>query len=304
MEDRPQTFDSIDEYIASIPKAVHRAFAEGVVADYLPRYIERVAERRAKDEFEGKQGYWQMFLSRPESGFEGSGHPKVAWSVGEHIAEDIKRLHDHGSLNGSRYHRHLRQQKRRAAKRAETIRRNSGYRRPRDSQRSKLYEAERVLDDFISTEWGPGQVAEMQDWVDALLDSKWWTRRYGERFIEVTSGAGQRRALAKTRTDGWFSYKRKIGLPLWARKDWVVLHELAHHATDFKHGFDQVAAHGREFARIYVELVGHVMGKPAADALKVSFKEHSVKYSKPRKPMTPAQREAAAARLAAAREKL
>jgi hypothetical protein len=47
------------------------------------------------------------------------------------------------------------------------------------------------------------------------------------------------------------------------------------------------------------------MGREAHDALKVSFKAKKVRFTKPRerKPLTPEQREALAARLAEARAK-
>lgn len=46
-----------------------------------------------------------------------------------------------------------------------------------------------------------------------------------------------------------------INLPRWSRTKATVLHEVAHAITERTFGWTQVAAHGREFARIYLELL-------------------------------------------------
>lgn len=290
-----ETDIAIERYITSIEKDDHRAYAESL-ALRLPDYRERVAARKAQDEAEGRICYWQMFLSRPDVG-KGTGFPTISWAVAEALADDIKHIADgYSSLHHSTYRRHLAKQARRTAARKKTVERQGGFSRPRDSQKSKLYAAEReALEGLVAEQWGAGEVAVIQAWVDKILSSAWWRRRYPSvRKVVVEDGAGHRSAMAKRR-----DLRLIIELPLWARKDWVVLHELAHHATDAKHW--GVAAHGREFARVYVELVEHIMSKEAGDALRAAFREGKVKYSKPRT-MTAEQKRAAAERLAQVRQ--
>ncbi len=174
----------------------------------------------------------------------------------------------------------------------------------RDSQRSKLYEAEGVLQNWPGAKsWGKSSVPAMQDYVDKLTNSAWWKRRGWEStfrgdHIEVRSGQGRRVAAAL----GDYA----ITLPLWARSEAVLLHEVAHIANVRKAQTffftEDRAAHGWEFAAIEVELVHHMMGKDAADALKKSFREHKVRYKKPQKRnLSPEQRQACRERLEVAR---
>lgn len=284
-------FSSVEDYLGSIDRADRRSYARLTWEQSITGWVERQAALSVD-----RPGAI-CFPVRVDWG-EGSDFPKVSLAVAECLVDDLCSLYRHGSLSSSRYHRHVAKQRRKAESRNETIRRQGGFSAPRDSQRSKLYVAERVLDDFISVRWGEGSVAEVQVWVDKLLGSAWWKRRYPglpAGSIEITSGAGYRNAVAHYSWHG-----RSISLPLWARKDWVVCHELAHHATGLVYGDDAIPAHGREFARVYVDLVSHVMGKAAGDALKASFRASKVKYTKKRS-LTPEQKQAAAERLAAAR---
>jgi putative metallohydrolase (TIGR04338 family) len=155
--------------------------------------------------------------------------------------------------------------------------------RPRDSQRAKLYRAENALDWPGERRWGT--VPEIQRYVDRLVASVWFKRRWPqvneryfmpwstmliERFpaIEVADGRGGHNARA---------HQHRIQIPTRARQEHVVLHELAHCLT-----WNDGAAHGWEFAAVLVALVQHQMGKPKADALKASFRAHKVRYTKPR----------------------
>lgn len=176
----------------------------------------------------------------------------------------------------------------------------------RDSQRQKLYDAERAALDvkgLTMKRWET--VPEMQAYVNKLLDSAWfkrhWPRKGGSEGIwlgangfvfapkvEVRDGRGHRRA---TYGGG------VIQMPKWARKEWVMLHELAHYVTP------QRPAHGWQFAANYLLLVQHQLGKEAADALRAKFKFFRVRYTKPRakRPMTEEQKQVLRERLVKAR---
>ena len=147
------------------------------------------------------------------------------------------------------------------------------YKPLRDSQRAKLYRAERDVvprgQTFIS-------VADMQAYVDRLVQSAWFAGRWrychqgahGHPFL-VTDGRGRRRACCTGRT---------IKMPLWARSELFLLHELAHGINCWEHC--DVRTHGWRFASILLDLVRHCMGKDTAAALRESFRRHRVRYTK------------------------
>jgi putative metallohydrolase (TIGR04338 family) len=173
----------------------------------------------------------------------------------------------------------------------------------RDSQRSKLYKAEQVLESFQKP---LPTVKDIEHYITHNLKRKTLVRCYGNtltRSIEVADGRGARRALAYGGT--------KIAIPLWARNDRIVLHEVAHiihtrmtfrcngeRAGELRGG----PAHGWQFAAVYLDLVRFCMGKEAGDALKKSFRMHKVRFSKPAtRTLTDEQRAALVDRMAVAR---
>jgi putative metallohydrolase (TIGR04338 family) len=167
----------------------------------------------------------------------------------------------------------------------------ASQKRERDSQRKKLYDAERaVFTDFYKPHFTT--VQECQAFVDSVLARKRVQSHYkrAKRPVLVRPGHGARSAF------GGYGH---VTLPRWARSRHVILHELAHALEPAG------AAHGWQFAQCYLWLVRQALGVEAAAKLEASFKAHKVRYRKPRtrKPMTQEQREAATVRLAAARAK-
>ncbi|TET39004.1 MAG: hypothetical protein E3J69_00820 [Anaerolineales bacterium] len=164
-------------------------------------------------------------------------------------------------------------------------------RRPRDSQMSKVYAAERKHS-LWREESQYDSISHVQVWVDSICKSRWFKNRYPryalaksiqtafltdrERGIKVLDGRGRRKACGSTR--GF------IKLPVWSRSDLVILHEIAHVVTRRKgyHG-PLPAYHGREFCANYLALVRQFLGKEAAKELKVCFKKSRVKYTRPAK---------------------
>jgi len=170
--------------------------------------------------------------------------------------------------------------------------------RARDTQRQKVYNAENFLQ-----RRGPRYetVAEMQVYVDKLVASAWFRRRWPRTAgggIEVRDGRGRSRACATT---DWA--QRIIKMPRWSRSKSVVLHEVAHHCADEAHGVRDVAAHGWQFAATLLELVTHEMGVEAGKGLKESYKAKKVRHKAPRKrrPLTEAEKAVLRDRMAVAR---
>ncbi len=141
--------------------------------------------------------------------------------------------------------------------------------RPRDNQRSRLYKAERVLNKLSKR---LEKVDDMKRFVDRLRKRATIVRRYGVELktsIFIGDGRGKRNAGGDS---------RGIYMPLWSRTEYIVLHEMAHCIACRRYGRYNIAAHGREFAAVYVDLVRYMLGKEAADTLKASFREHRVKF--------------------------
>lgn len=144
----------------------------------------------------------------------------------------------------------------------------------RDSQRSKVYKAERkALEGLPCDELHDLSVQECQEIVDKVVSSRWWQGRYGMMLTPPTVKAGQGARWATARL-----HEHTIVLPLWARKQWVILHELAHYAVRAPLSpYLKVAAHGPEFCKEYLALVKRWIGPEEAKALKASFKARRVK---------------------------
>jgi putative metallohydrolase (TIGR04338 family) len=92
-----------------------------------------------------------------------------------------------------------------------------------------------------------------------------------------------------------------ISIPVWARNEAVVLHELAHTICLRQGGRE--AFHGWQFCAVYLRLVLYMMGREAHGVLKTAFKANRVRFTEPRKrqPLDPERRAALVARLAAYR---
>jgi hypothetical protein len=152
--------------------------------------------------------------------------------------------------------------------------------KPRDSQRAKLYRAEReafqktTYDTFV----GEGSLEDVKAYVNNCLTHVYWKKHYKLLYVIVEDGRGSPRARAVV-------LRQALKMPKWSRKPWVILHELAHLVTPRGAAF-----HGREFAEVYLDLVRHFLGQEAESRLKASFKTHRVKYTKKRE-LSPERRE-------------
>lgn len=160
--------------------------------------------------------------------------------------------------------------------------------RPRDSQKSKVYAAE------LAAFGDPGESMTLDECrllVEKVCRSKVVQQRYPWACmidacgIEIADGRGTRLARGSA---------HRLNLPKWARCKYVVLHELAHALTDEHDG----AWHDWRFAECYLYLVRVFMGRGYEDSLKREFKSRKVRHRPKRQStMTDAQRQAARERM-------
>jgi len=180
----------------------------------------------------------------------------------------------------------------------------------RDSQRSKVYKAERNAgiqqSVYRKTAYGsvgnreiqPMTIEECQKMVDKILTSKYVQRKYDSSGIirwgkSIRVVAGKSGGMAR---DEWGV--KTISLGIWGRQEFVVIHEVAHHLAGLHN------KHNWRFCQVELDLVRHFMGKEAHDSLKAEFKKLKVKFTAPRKKreLTPEQRAILVERMAKARE--
>ena len=179
----------------------------------------------------------------------------------------------------------------------------------RDSQRQKVYDAERAHSHFKKAiEVGPDgwrldravefedgtpipDVHEVQDYVDKVTRSRWFKARwpryayskskmvmtYSGKFVKQPHGIvvldGRRRRSAFGSSNG------SISMPRWSRFELVILHEIAHVVTGSSR---KVRFHGRHYCSTFLALIRHELGAEAADEMKRLFKDKRVKYIRPK----------------------
>lgn len=174
----------------------------------------------------------------------------------------------------------------------------------RDSQKQRVYSAEQkflrpYVDDYL------GDVAQCQLFINQVMRRKYIAKHYPTglgwpiRVVGIPSKHRWAHAYCG-------ASRIEVGTgdaASWSRTKSVMLHELAH-ILAFRKYLDHSGSHNWQFAAVFLDLVRNVMGKEAAARLKAGYKVHRVRCTEPRKrTMTPAQKDAAAARLENARAK-
>ncbi len=151
--------------------------------------------------------------------------------------------------------------------------------RPRDFQRSRLYEAEQAA--FGVTRDGSepaASVAETQARVDEILSSAYVRAAYPMARRSVPVG-GRKRFGAR-------AWAWKIETSRWARQPgnwWVIVHEVAH-VIDRAEPDETAPGHGPRFAGIYLDLIRAVAGSEQACRLGAAYEAHGVRWD-PRAPI-------------------
>jgi len=167
----------------------------------------------------------------------------------------------------------------------------------RDGQQRKLYTAESRVFDGWRNKTDLTQTTQCEVWIGRVLKSE-----RARKAVVAAGGRWPARVTIKSQGRGAHAkpHYQEISIAPNMRKEWVLLHELAHVCT--KDVGLEVAGHGREYAAIYVALVGAVLGKSWADRLKREFRTSGVKF-KPKRTLSPERKAALVARMAAMRAK-
>ncbi|MBO92306.1 MAG: hypothetical protein CMM27_10365 [Rhodospirillaceae bacterium] len=99
----------------------------------------------------------------------------------------------------------------------------------------------------------------------------------------------------------WMPGDKRIQMSDYHANEMICLHELAHAVCQYEFGTG--VKHHWQFCMVYLKLVGNVMGVEARNILRQSFKDHKVKYTKPRakRELSEEQKEVLRARIAVAR---
>ena len=147
--------------------------------------------------------------------------------------------------------------------------------RERDSQRSRVYKAgkplkaiSKPLPTVADVELYVHRVCGMQEVRDAFPDCYLLAKP-----PTVGDGRGRRKACGNS---------SGIKIPVWARNEAVVLHELAHTICLRMYYGGKPAFHGWQYCAIWRTLVLHAMGHDAHAVLTRAFWENGVKFQAPK----------------------
>ncbi len=150
--------------------------------------------------------------------------------------------------------------------------------RPRDTQRSKVYAAERSIDAWVDGKQGTlMSIGEVEQFVCSTMGMAWYKRDFVQkqwhlRFPIIRDGRGHRRATGGANT---------LTFPRWSRYPLVICHEMAHMVARRLIPRDVAAAHGPEFCAVYLHLVAHAIDPLVAQDLRAAFRDRGVRFTAP-----------------------
>jgi len=164
----------------------------------------------------------------------------------------------------------------------------------REFQQQDCYDAEHEY--FWSFGWKKGalpnsdelSLIEVSAFLDKIQKYAWFKRKFQRGKHRPTQPITLKTHNGSTSYGCWGTGEIDLSFHSNQKKfqKWIVVHELAHVLTPHSAG----GAHGRYFARVYLELVRHVYGEKHAKGLAESFKKHGVKFN-PRRILTPERKE-------------
>lgn len=166
------------------------------------------------------------------------------------------------------------------------------HRRKSDSQREKLYRAERLA---LNSHPCFKDIEECQEYVNSITRTQFWRTlcdKFGRTKLREVKVDYKIHGKA---TGSWST----IYLPKWAWSQSVILHELSHCVTTLCEPW-----HGREFAACFLLLVQRFLGQEEYKRLQSEFRNCRVKWygtHKKRRVLTDEQKAALKDRLALAR---
>jgi putative metallohydrolase (TIGR04338 family) len=131
-------------------------------------------------------------------------------------------------------------------------------------QAGKLYAAESLAFQKSSEDM---TLKECQKFVDKVMSRSFVQRNYPWNRGQIVVHDGRRRRNAGAT---WRHGSYAILLPKWARNEFVILHEIAHHVSGG-------SGHDYKYADCLLNLVRNVMGKEEALQLQAAFHFKGVK---------------------------
>lgn len=138
---------------------------------------------------------------------------------------------------------------------------------PSDTQRERLYKAEREIASFHNIEFE--SIKAIERFVRRFMKRKAWTKRTHIHQVRVSSN---NRRFA---TGAAYGYTAELDFPKWAWTKMIIAHELAHCLTP---PTSTRAAHGREYAGTYIYLVGKICGSEARTELIKQFHKYDIDW--------------------------
>ena len=132
----------------------------------------------------------------------------------------------------------------------------------RDFQRSKVYAAERKISEGKRFE----SLDEIRAYLKRVTTYAWFKRRW-PRWAGYDWYLKDGRGTRIARGGGGM-----LSLPLWARTERTILHELCHSLDMGRR------AHGIDFCKAMLEVTRYARGKDVADELRAAYKAHGVRY--------------------------
>ena len=145
----------------------------------------------------------------------------------------------------------------------------------KDTQRLRVYRAEKFLDVLADPPLASFEACV--EFVGHIVQSA----RFDSHFMTQQILVLQRSHKRSAALGSWRSPQLgAVSLPEWARKRWVILHEMAHAVTPPQTG----GGHGRYWCMAYSELIRWEFGKEVSDRLKANFRSLNVRYSLKRPP--------------------
>jgi putative metallohydrolase (TIGR04338 family) len=133
-------------------------------------------------------------------------------------------------------------------------------------QAGKLYAAESLAFQKNSQDM---TLQECQKFINKVLNRNYVKSNYPfSSKIVALDGRGGRSAYATYRNREYV-----ICLPLWARNEFIILHEIAHHLVNVERRF----GHDSYFATCLLDLVRNVLGREDAMTLQAAFHLKGVK---------------------------
>jgi putative metallohydrolase (TIGR04338 family) len=162
----------------------------------------------------------------------------------------------------------------------------------------KLYKAE--TNEYIGyVVEVPASTKQCKAYMEKVVSYEWFTARWRISTPSYVEGNAPLVGDGRARRNAcWDANSYEIKLPQWARTEAVILHEMAHWIVDratvpredgqgfWRPQYDRDhAAHGIEFAAVFLELVRLQLGAEATKALKDGYKVKRVKRDKQPQPI-------------------